>query len=531
MRNVIIIDDRKPIQQLVSKMITKEFPECNIVGKVASATESAEIIDFHEPEIIIANIDNLKNEEVLLRSRGKVILFADNIDEKNVHILLKKNVFDILLGTFSYNDLKLSLEKLLISINDEEKEKKRMNNQMAYCMNNISYIRQRVLFDLIVGNYGYDGEKIKEDFESSYLEIREFYIILFSIKPKEDVDDERSNRMLVDILNHFQMASDEIVNVYHVFMDMRNLVLIFKDELEYFTEKYLYSFCTKTVDDVSNKHNDFFINVAISSKGRDFNDVNEKYVECLKELEKVNSSKANHIFCISRVRKLYESRNFRQRMIMHRKDFINALSIADFKNAEYYMSKIIEESCNIKEDEWDFAERFYTHIILDLDDIRREVSEENGFWEINVYNLEQMIRECIRIEDLNDILRMTVRDLIERMKNEKKLQYSNSVNEAIGYIESNYQKSITLEDVAAHVHLSAVHVSRIFNNETGENIKSYLNKLRIKKAKVLLKTGKFRINEVAEKVGFEDSRYFSTVFKKYEEISPTDYLNKIDAGE
>lgn len=57
MRNVIIIDDRKPMRQLASKMITKEFPECNIVGKVASATEVAGIIDFHEPEIIIANID------------------------------------------------------------------------------------------------------------------------------------------------------------------------------------------------------------------------------------------------------------------------------------------------------------------------------------------------------------------------------------------------------------------------------------------------------------------------------------------
>ena len=335
MRNVLIIDARKTVQQLVSKIFTEEFTECNIVEEVTTATEIEKNIAFYDPEIIIANVDILKTESVTLKSKGKIILLADYIDEENSHIIMREKVFDILLGNVSYSNLKLSIEKLLLFINNEEKEKNEKNNQIAFCMNNISYLRQKVLFDSLTGNYVGDSERLKKDLESNYLEIRPFYIILFSVKPKEMTGVEHSNHMLLDILNHFQIVSDEIVNIYHIFMDMRNLVMIFKDELDYFTEKYIYSFCAKTIDDICNKYNNFYINVAISSKGKDYSDMNEKYFECLRELEKVVSVKRNHIFCVSRIKKLYESRNFRQRMIMYRKDFINALSMADYKNAEY----------------------------------------------------------------------------------------------------------------------------------------------------------------------------------------------------
>jgi len=523
MKKIIVVENRIPIQQIISNVIIKEFPECDLLGNATDLDEMYKLLSLCKPDIVIANIDILKGEIQEFEKEVEFVLLADKIDKDNIAFVLKRNVFDVLMDDLSASRIKDSIDRLLECIKINDIELRRKMNLMAYCMNNLPYTRQRVLYDLIVGNYNNDEEKIKEDLDRAYLELSEFYIILFSLRPKGETDDEKTNQTLVNILKRFQSEVNEMVNVYHIYVDMRNLAIIFKDELECFTEKHLYTFCKNTVDNIAKNNEEFFINVAISSKGRDINEANIRYFECLREMEKVGSKKANHIFSVSRVRKIYESHNFRKRMIMHRKDLINMLSMEDFKNAEYYMLKIIEESANIK-DEWGFADRFYTHLLLELDDIRRELSEDEDFGEVNIYTLEQMIGGCSKIEDLNDILRMTVKDLVEKIQKERSKKYSNSVSQAIEFIENNYNKAITLEDVAAQIHLSAVHVSRIFNNETGESIKSYLNKLRIKKAKSLLMTGKFRINEVAVKVGFEDSRYFSTVFKKYEGISPTDYI-------
>jgi two-component system response regulator YesN len=62
-----------------------------------------------------------------------------------------------------------------------------------------------------------------------------------------------------------------------------------------------------------------------------------------------------------------------------------------------------------------------------------------------------------------------------------------------------------------------------FKRESGLSFSEYLNKVRIEKAKELLKDPKFNITEVAFEVGYEDSQYFCRIFKKSEGISPRQY--------
>ena len=89
----------------------------------------------------------------------------------------------------------------------------------------------------------------------------------------------------------------------------------------------------------------------------------------------------------------------------------------------------------------------------------------------------------------------------------------------------NYQNDISLDDVANHVYLSTVHMSRLFKKETGKNLMDYINMVRIEKAKILLDTHRYKIYEIAEMVGFKDNHYFSTMFKKYVHMTPTEYIS------
>ena len=82
------------------------------------------------------------------------------------------------------------------------------------------------------------------------------------------------------------------------------------------------------------------------------------------------------------------------------------------------------------------------------------------------------------------------------------------------YIDKNYKKDISAKDVAGILGYSDVYFSKVFKQLFDDNFINYLTKIRIDRAKVLLKDISFNIKEVGKSVGYADSNYFTKVFKR-----------------
>ena len=107
---------------------------------------------------------------------------------------------------------------------------------------------------------------------------------------------------------------------------------------------------------------------------------------------------------------------------------------------------------------------------------------------------------------------------------EKKTETTNDVVEASkAYIEANYTKNITLDDLSMAVNISSYYLSRIFKENTGENFIDYLTRLRIEHAKELLSTTQYSMKEIGVMSGYSDPNYFSKSFKKNVGVTPTEY--------
>lgn len=100
------------------------------------------------------------------------------------------------------------------------------------------------------------------------------------------------------------------------------------------------------------------------------------------------------------------------------------------------------------------------------------------------------------------------------------------VRNALSYIEENYKEKLLLSDVAEKTYVSQWHLSKLLNKETGQNFSEILNRVRIDKAKELMKDPSLRIGDVAEQVGFLDLAHFSRVFKKLNGMSANEYRNQ-----
>ena len=97
------------------------------------------------------------------------------------------------------------------------------------------------------------------------------------------------------------------------------------------------------------------------------------------------------------------------------------------------------------------------------------------------------------------------------------------VKKAVEYIHCCYSSNITLEDICSFIHLSEYHFIRVFTKFTGVTPHQYLIKTRIQKAEELLRSGKYKVEEVAKLSGFISSAHFITQFKKFKGITPNNY--------
>lgn len=101
------------------------------------------------------------------------------------------------------------------------------------------------------------------------------------------------------------------------------------------------------------------------------------------------------------------------------------------------------------------------------------------------------------------------------------------IEKAVAYINNNYARSISLEDIAAVVGLSPAYLSRLFKKEMGRTVTDYLTLVRIEAAKRMLLGGKATIEEIAVATGFNEATYFSRVFKREVGVSPGVFRSRL----
>jgi YesN/AraC family two-component response regulator len=142
----------------------------------------------------------------------------------------------------------------------------------------------------------------------------------------------------------------------------------------------------------------------------------------------------------------------------------------------------------------------------------------------NKDNLYKQILESRTFEHLVEILKNIIEYTASGLKSNIS-RNSYLVKKALEYLKENYDKRVTLQDFADHIHVNGSYLSRIFSKETGETITEAVIRMKVDKARELLKDSRIKTYEVASLVGIEDPSYFSLIFKKHTGMSPKEYKN------
>lgn len=134
----------------------------------------------------------------------------------------------------------------------------------------------------------------------------------------------------------------------------------------------------------------------------------------------------------------------------------------------------------------------------------------------------KQIMEAVTYDELYGVYQNLFKKiLLYQGKNDTVSNYT--IKRAINFIKNHYQEGITLEETAMSIEITPEYLSTLFNREVGTNFNLFIKEFRISKAKKLLMGSEMKIYEIAQAVGYSDSKYFCRVFKEIIGLSPSDY--------
>ena len=124
-----------------------------------------------------------------------------------------------------------------------------------------------------------------------------------------------------------------------------------------------------------------------------------------------------------------------------------------------------------------------------------------------------------------------VKYMLERLYEQSRSAHSEATEgdvykKALQFIKANYTEGITVADVARHTGYSESYFGYAFKKKYKMSVSLYVRELQLAKAKDLLLDTAFAISAVASYVGFDDSNYFTAIFKKHFGISPKEFRKK-----
>jgi AraC-like DNA-binding protein len=230
---------------------------------------------------------------------------------------------------------------------------------------------------------------------------------------------------------------------------------------------------------------------------------------------------------------LDESKQIIEKRYEEEKKLIDAISRGD-KEAVGHLSKgsinILDFSNRIPES----PIRSAKNISLVLNTLCRIAAEIGNLHPVYIHNISEkfaiLIERTSNLNQLKNLVSIMPNEYCDLVKAFSTKNYSPIVKKAVDYINYNLENQLTLNGIAAILHVNPSVLSRKFKEDTSMNLIDYINHKRVDEAKSYLRRGNVSVTDVAFMVGFNDLNYFTRVFKKITSYTPSQYIKHKNSG-
>ena len=518
MYKMIIVDDEEAIREGLSRLIDWSEMGFEVEASFRDGKETIEYLKAQDADVVLTDIqmDDISGLEiakfvyeckpyikVVILSGFKEFNYAKKAIEYNVeHYLLKPTDLDELTKIFT--DLRIKLDADRLEQTKSKLERERFNEM-------IPALKEQFFIDLYMGVLK-DEKEIK----------KRLYLLGINM----DVTNGPCRLIHVEIKDHEQFLQQSWIYGKEGFNGViRNFFRGDNGDVSYYEvnrqdNKLMFIALLNRKNDMNE---DLTVANDLEKKKKDLNEIfhlevlfriDKKY-ESLQELSKreLEFSNKNDLF-ISNIEEIQSEKL---------KLFVSEINQGNLSEVKMMLQGFMEGISGMKlELQQLYCSNIFAVIYGKFAALGINLREVTG--ERFDYRAVMLLSEFSQIQKwCENTITIIVKSISELNENS-----SNSIiTKAREFVEKNYFKDISLDDLSEYVFLNPAYFSRLFKQCTGENFSDYLIHVRMKKSIELLKENRYRIYEICKKVGYKSSKYFIRLFKKYTGYTPKEYSRNI----
>lgn len=502
-QTVYIVDDEPMAIHYLKTLLQETGLDIEVIGDASNGVRAIPEIMELKPDFVFVDIsmpvmDGLEMSEKVLANNPsqKIFMLTAYRDFEYAKKSVKIGVTDYLLK----NELSENLLRQLIQSNTLNLEQEKKQRHIIMEMN----VRNFFLWDKSGG-----GEWIYQD-----KPLQRYILFYITMRPQIVIKYEEKKEILhVDCFEIESFVSDDKLTC-------RSFAEIAKGEYVgiFFVNDQVDSLENKCRE-TANKIMNYFDEAEqpylcmISKPVKRFADLQKTYKQLHRKITMVFDQTQNIFFeaLISEKENLIEKESLQNYFSNWQKKFLEE----NEKEAKFYLDKYLK-SLHKMSTVWDYSKQIEEIIHSMNSQIREYKLDESEF------SLELSYSDLVKLEtDLHHLQDSYFKTLHDRREH----QYSKHIIFAQEFVFKNYERDISVADIAEAAGISEGHLRRCFKQEMNMNVVNFLTEYRLSCAKKMMKSGYQNLDDIWKKCGFASAQYFSYLFKKKEGITPREFAN------
>lgn len=145
-------------------------------------------------------------------------------------------------------------------------------------------------------------------------------------------------------------------------------------------------------------------------------------------------------------------------------------------------------------------------------------------FEIDFISFNNKVQTLETLEEIKEEYLALFKQITDKMQKQKNEKSEWIVSNAMKYVEIHYQdKNLSPQVIADYINLTPAYLNKLFREYTAFSLSNHITNVRLDKAKQLLLESDNNVDEIIDAVGWENKKYFYTVFKKNHGVTPSEY--------
>lgn len=522
----LIVDDEKHVREGIRLLGAWEEHGIVEIYEAANGEEATLLIQKYKPEIIFSDMKMPKMEGTQLlewikenQPNSKTIVVTGYDDYHYMRKALHSGSLDYLLKPVDPEILNTTLEKAVQEWKKDEAER-RSKESSSLLINEMKPVyRDRKLTQLL------NSESVKEDLyeEFGFHLSQNYHVALVRINGKTieafQGDRDLAYFTVLNVINEI-MVENECGIGFRYLTNKGEIVIIFWDKFEQMEELLIRIYqIVKSVMEIS-------CPISVGEQVHDRSKLKESYKQAKQVLLSSNilDTDENKVY-LQEIQPAGDLRN----LMAYSTSIELAVQAGELEAFEELIEQIandftenhylsLKQLLHLENEYLVISNRWFKNFNLSVkpaDDIEKRVDvffDHNGTFKLEEY--KQRVKREIAI-------------FLKKVKRSTLQKSSNIIYDIEKYLQANFNRDVKLQEISEHFYISREYISRKFKQEFNVNISDYIVKIRMNKAKSLLKNSQLKIYDIANMIGYQDDKYFRKVFKKVEGITPNEYRANI----